>query len=119
MGVANCDGDDRRCKMSWTVVRGVYRKGIVEPLEIAPSQEGVQVLVLFPAHIGGTGAKGIWQRIKQDIAREIPDLLGMTGDEKRDEFDKLSNVIVERMPYRSVEEFERAMRGGEYGLVGY
>ena len=34
-------------------------------------------------------------------------------------FDRLSDVIAERMPYRSLEEFERAMRGDEYGLVGY
>jgi len=45
--------------------------------------------------------------------------MSMTDDEKREEFDRLSKMIAERMPYRSPEEFERAMRGDEYGLVGY
>jgi len=104
----------------WTVVKGVYKKGVVEPLDMAPRREGVEVLVLFPDPVGFTaGSKGVWQRIKQDLAREIPDLARMTADEKREEFDRLSCVVTEHMPYRSVEEFERAMRGDEYGLVGY
>ena len=105
--------------MAWVVVRGIYRKGMVEPLELAPHQEGVEVLVLFPESVRRTGAKGIWQQIKREMAKEIPDLLSMTDDQKREEFDRLSNVIAERMPYRSVEDFERAMRGDEYDLAGY
>jgi len=31
----------------------------------------------------------------------------MTEDEKREEFERLSSVIAERMPYRSLEKFER------------
>jgi len=105
--------------MPWTVVRGVYKKGIVEPLERVPHREGVEVLVLFPKRVMRTGAKGIWRQIKREMAKEMPDLVSMTEDEKREEFDRLSDVIAERMPYRSMEEFERAMRGDEYGLVGY
>ena len=105
--------------MSWEVARGVYKQGRIEPLERVSYREGVEVLILFPERVKRTGAKGIWQRVKQWIAEEIPDLLSMTEGEKRDEFDRLSNVIAERLPYRSVEEFERAMRGDEYGLVGY
>jgi hypothetical protein len=44
------------------------------------------------------------------MAREMPDLLSMTEDEKQEELDRLSNVIAKRMPYRSLEEFERAIR---------
>lgn len=105
--------------MPWTVVRAIYKRGIVEPLESVPYREGVEVLVLFPEQVRWTGAQGIWQRIKQEMASEMPDLVSMTEDEKREEFDRLSNMIAERMPYRSLEEFERAMRGNEYGLVGY
>ena len=83
------------------------------------SEKGAEVLVLFPERIHWTGVKGIWPQIKQEIAKQMPDLLGMTDNEKREEFDRLSKVIAERMPYRSLEEFERAMRGDEYGLVGY
>jgi len=105
--------------VSWTVVRGIYKKGIVEPLERVSHREGIEVLLLFPERLGRTGAKGLWLRIKQQMSREMPDLLSMTADEKRAEFDKLSNMIAERLPYHSVEELERAMRGDEYGLVGY
>jgi len=105
--------------MSWVVVKGMYKKGVVEPLESFPYREGVEVLILFPEGIKWTGVKGIWQQIKQEIAKQIPDLLSMTDDEKREEFDRLSNVIAEHMPYHSLEEFEGAMRGDEYGLVGY
>ena len=105
--------------MAWVVVKGIYKKGMVEPLELVPYREGVEVLVLFPESATRGRAKGIWQEIKGEIAKEIPDLLSMTDDQKQEEFDRLSNVIAERMPYRSVEEFERAMRGDQYGLVGY
>ena len=105
--------------MPWAVVRGMYEQGIVKPLEGVPYREGIEVLVLFPEQVGPTETGGIWQQIKEDMAREMPDLLSMTEDEKREEFDRLSSVIAERMPYRSPEEFERAMRGDEYGLVGY
>jgi len=105
--------------MPWAVVRAIYKRGVVEPLESVPYREGVEVLVLFPEQIKWAGAQGIWQRIKQEMAREMPDLVSMTEDEKREEFDRLSNVIAERMLYRSLEEFERAMQGDGYGLVGY
>jgi len=105
--------------MSWVVVKGIYKEGVVEPLELLPCRENVEVLVLFPERIKWTGVKGIWQQIKEEIAKQMPDLLSMTDDEKREEFDRLSNVIGERMSYHSLEEFERAMRGDEYGLVGY
>jgi len=51
--------------------------------------------------------------VKQEIAKEMPDLPSMTDDERQEEFDRLYDVIAERMPYRSMEEFERAMRGDE------
>ena len=105
--------------MSWAVVRGVYKKGIIEPLERVPYQKEAEVLILFPERLEFTGEKGMWQQIKRELAKEIPDLMSMTDDEKREEFDRLSKMIAERMPYRSPEEFERAMRGNEYGLVGY
>jgi hypothetical protein len=106
--------------MSWTVVRGIYKKGVVEPLELAPRREGVEVLVLFPAADQSPAeSRGTWHRIKQDLAREMPELAGMSADQRREEFERLSRIAAERMPYRSVEEFERAMRGDEYDLAGH
>jgi predicted DNA-binding antitoxin AbrB/MazE fold protein len=97
--------------MPWTIVRGVYKKGVVQPLEKLPHREGVEVLVLFPEPLKRTEGERAWQRIKQAIAEEMPDLVSMTKDERRGEFARLSKVIAESMPYRSLEEFERAMRG--------
>lgn len=106
--------------MPWTVARGVYKKGVIEPLDLVPRRDGMEVLVLFPQPDEGTaGSRGIWERIKQELAREIPELARMTADKKREEFDRLSHIVAEQMPYRSLEEFERAMRREEYGLVGY
>ena len=104
--------------MSWTVVRGIYKKGVVEPLDRAPQREGVEVLVLFPTQ-SPAASQGVWQRIKHDLAREMPELLDMTADDKREEFTRLSRKVAEGMPYQSVEEFERAMRGDEYDLTGH
>jgi hypothetical protein len=49
----------------------------------------------------------------------MPDLLLMTDDEAKAEFDKLSDKIAENLPFETVEEFEQAMRGDEYGLARY
>jgi predicted DNA-binding antitoxin AbrB/MazE fold protein len=105
--------------MAWAVVRGEYREGVVRPLEKAPSREGAEVLILFPERAEVAQGRGVWQQIKREIAREMPALLTMTAEERRADFDRLSSNIAENMPYRSVEEFERAMRGDEYGLTGY
>lgn len=103
----------------WTVVRGVYQGGVIEPLEITPHRDGTQVLVLFPEPVKLTENTKVWQRIKQAIAKELPDILSMTDAEKREEFDKLSAMVAERMSYRSVEDFEKAMSGDIYDLTGY
>jgi hypothetical protein len=102
--------------MTWTVVRGRYKHGVIELLEKAPDEEGLEVLILFPKP--GPGERpGIWGRMKQRIAREMPDLLGMTPEERKQEFDQLSATVVGQTPYHSLEEFEAVMRGDEYGLV--
>ncbi|PKO24201.1 MAG: hypothetical protein CVU38_00155 [Chloroflexi bacterium HGW-Chloroflexi-1] len=105
--------------MAWAVVRGEYLGGVVKPLEEAPSREGAEVLILFPERAEIVQGRGVWQQVKQEIAREMPDLRYMTAEARRADFDRLSSIIAENMPYRSVEEFERAMRGDEYGLTGY
>jgi predicted DNA-binding antitoxin AbrB/MazE fold protein len=100
-------------------VRGKYEQGIVKPLESTPHREGIEVLILFPEQVRPTGKERIWQQIKEAMGKEMPDLLNMTKDEKREEFDRLSSIIAERMSFDSLEEFERAMRGDDYGLAGH
>lgn len=105
--------------MTWEVVKGRYRQGFIKLAEEVPDQEGSEVLVLFPERRAKGEHHGMWQRMKQTIAAEIPDLLQMTDQERKKEFDTISSKIAEGMPYRSLEEFERAMRGDYYGIARY
>jgi hypothetical protein len=112
-----CRLDSRRYKMEWGVVKGVYKQGVVEPLERFPGPEGTEVLVLFPEPSTRARGRSIWQQIKREMAKEMPDLTRRTIAEKRREFDRLSQLIAEHMQYDSPEEFERAMRGDDYDLA--
>lgn len=107
--------------MAWAVVKGRYKQGVIKPLEKLPFRQGaeVQVFILFPDNIEQQSKNETWQQIKAQIAREMPALASMTSNEKEADFERLSKQITERMPYQSVEEFERAMRGDVYGLVGH
>jgi predicted DNA-binding antitoxin AbrB/MazE fold protein len=105
--------------MPWEVVRGRYEQGHVKPFEGLPHCEGQDVLILIPKQDRSIGTDETWRQIKENMTREMPDLLRMTDEEKRQEFAQLSKIIAERMPYDSLEAFERAMRGDDYALVGY
>ena len=105
--------------MAWTVVKGRYSHGIVEPLEKVSGQENAPVLILFPGRPLPRNASGIWQRIKETIAEEMPDLLQMSDEARQLEFDQISETVAEKIPYQSLEEFERVMRGDQYGLTRY
>lgn len=104
--------------MEWGVVKGVYKQGVVEPLERFPGREGTEVFVLFPEPAQARG-RSIWQQIKHELAQEMPDLENRTAAEKRREFERLSQQIAENLPYESPEELERVMRGDEYDLAGH
>jgi len=106
--------------MAWAVVKGSYKQGIVKPIESLPYRQDteVQVFILFPENIEPQSKNETWQQVKREIAREMPDLANMASNEKKAEFDRLSKQIADQTPYRSVAEFERAMRGDEYGLAG-
>ena len=105
--------------MTWAVVRGRYKQGVIELLEEVPDQEGMEVLILFPKRPDSSEHPGIWLRMKQKIAEEMPDLVAMTDEARKQEFDRLSTLVAKQMPYRSLEEFEAAMRGDEYDLIRY
>jgi hypothetical protein len=77
------------------------------------------VFVLFPEPTPNARGRSIWQQIKQEMAKEMPDLMNRTMTEKRREFDRLSQLIAEHLPYDSPEEMEKAMRGDEYDLAGH
>jgi hypothetical protein len=97
--------------MEWGVVKGIHKQGVVEPLERLPGREGTEVFVLFPEPVPKPRGYSIWQQIKKEMAKEMPDLEQQTTAEKRREFDRLSQLIAERLPYNSPEEMEKAMRG--------
>jgi len=103
--------------MEWVVVKGVYKQGVVEPLERLPGREGTEVLVLFTEPAPRRPGRGVWQQIKQEMVKEMPDLADQPLAEQRREFDRLSRMIAERLPYGSPEEFERAMCRDQYDLA--
>ncbi len=105
--------------MSWVVVKGIYREGKIEPLEEVIYRQGSEVLVLFPEVVARPRGQNIWQKLKQRLDQQSPELLTMTSAERQQDFDASSQKIAERMPYRSVTEFERAMRGDQYDLAGH
>lgn len=101
----------------WQTVKGTYKAGVIELTEPLPEREGQQVLILFPD--AGSQNAGIWQQIKSEFAREMPDLEQEQPDTAKVEFEALSAKVQEALPYETVEEFERAMRGDEHGLARY
>jgi hypothetical protein len=105
--------------MTWAVVRGQYKGGMVQPLEKMLGRDGTEVLILFPDYPVLVEAPGAWEQIEQAIAREMPDLTTMSTETRQTEFDRLSEKVAQNMPYRTREEFERAMRGDDYGLARY
>ena len=105
--------------MTWTVVEGTYRDGQVFLKEKVDDRNLSDVLVLIPNHSKAAKQSHIWERLRQQIATEMPDLLVMKERDQRREFDRLSTQIAQQMSYQSLEEFENAMRGDEYGLARY
>jgi hypothetical protein len=105
--------------MTWTVVEGTYRDGQVFLKEKVDDRNLSDVLVLIPNYSKTAKQSHTWERLRQQIATEMPDLLVMKERDQRREFDRLSTQIAQQMSYQSLEEFENAMRGDEYGLARY
>jgi hypothetical protein len=105
--------------MTWAVVRGQYKGGMVKPLEKMLGRDGIEVLILFPEYPARVEAPGVWEQIEQAIAKEMPDLTTMSAEARQTEFDQLSEKAAQNMPYRTLGEFEQAMRGDDYGLARY
>jgi hypothetical protein len=105
--------------MTWAVVKGQYKGGMIKPLEKMFGRDGAEVLILFPEYPARGEPPDAWERIEQAIAKEMPDLATMSAEARQIEFDQLSEKAAQNMPYRTLEEFEQAMRGDDYGLVRY
>lgn len=103
--------------MTWTVVEGTYRNGQIYLKEKIGSGEPLDVLVLIPEKHKAVNQEDSWNRLRQAIAAEMPDLLTMDKNGMRLEFERLSAKVAQNMPYGMVEEFEQAMRGDHDGLI--
>ena len=96
-------------------IRGVVAHGVIKPLERLPYPEGTEVTVTIPAR-----AKGVWERIRESIAEEYPDLREMTPDEAIEEFERLSDKMAEHIPFiKDWREMDRWMKGDEADLTGH
>jgi len=61
----------------------------------------------------------VYTSLRNRISKEVPELLKMSQEERIEEFKELSQKIRERLPYKSMEEFEQAMRGDNFDLARY
>ena len=54
--------------MTWTVVRGRYKRGTIELLERMPAPKGTEVLILLPERPRPYKKGGVWQhmRVRQE-----------------------------------------------------
>ena len=93
-------------------IRGVVANGVIKPLEMLPYPEGTEVTVTLP-----TKAKRVWERIRESIAEEYPDLREMTVSEAIEEFERLSDKIAEHHSFKDWREMDRWMKGDEYDLT--
>ena len=103
--------------MTWTIVEGTYKNGQIYLKEKFGNGEPLNVLVLIPEKSQSAGQEDSWHRLWQTIAAETPELLTMDKNSMCLEFERLSAKVTQNMPYQSVEEFEQAMRGDQYGRI--
>ena len=92
-------------------IRGVVAHGVIKPLETLPCPEGTEVTVTIPAR-----TKGVWERIRESIAEEYPDLREMTLEEAVEDFERLSDKMAKRIPFKDWREMDRWMKGDEADL---
>ncbi len=100
-------------------VQGVYHNGVVIPREKVPYHGAIDVVIVSVGDIEGEKNKGAqaYEKLRARIAEKHPELLKETDGEAEEAFEKLSQKVADTMPYKTIEEFERAMRGDEYGLI--
>lgn len=103
-------------------VLGVYHNGVVVPKERVPFKEDMEVVILFLRKKESTresGNSNAYEKLRHRIAQEVPELLKLTPQEKKEDFERLSKKVADNMPFKSVKEMERFMRGDFYGLARY
>lgn len=104
-------------------IRGVITDGIIRPLEKIPYPEGTIVNIVEEKRQETvkreTPKISLWQKLKDSIAEEYPELRKMTKDEATKEFERLSAKIRKNMKFKDWREMERHMKGNYYDLAGY
>lgn len=65
-------------------------------------------------------SRRIHEAVKAQIAEEYPELKRpRTPEQIKKDFDRITKKIRKQIPFKSLEEMERAMRGDDFGLVRY
>jgi len=64
-------------------------------------------------------ATDVWQLIRARLAAAQPELLTMSEADLRSEFERLSMQAAANLPFHSLEELERDLRGDDYSLARY
>ena len=97
-------------------VRGVYRDGAVELSESVSASNGQDVVVIFPDLLPNQDEESYRDILRRKIAKVDPQFLEMTSEERQIEFERISIKVADRLPFRTPEEFMKAMRRENFDL---
>jgi len=99
-------------------IKGVYNKrGIVELKEKIDSPDDVEVLVIFP--LDWKEQTSIYNRLKAKLKENYPDLKNRTKQQKKEDFERISEKIAKELPFSSWKEMDKVLKGGSYGISGH
>ena len=100
-------------------VKDVYRDGVVELFENVDASNGQNVVVIFPDLLPAQDEESYRDRLWRKIAKVDPQFLEMTCVERQIEFERISAKVADSTPYRTPEEFVKAMRSENFDPVGH
>jgi len=96
-------------------IKGVYKKrGTVELRESIEAPDDVEVLVIFPNK--SSKQTLIYNRLKAKLKENYPNLKNRTKQQKKEDFERISEKISQELPFKSWKEMDRALKGDSYGL---
>lgn len=98
-------------------IKGTYkREGTVELRESIDASDDVEVLVIFPDKEKQTS---IYDKLKAKLEKSYPNLKNRTKQQKKEDFEKISEKIAKELPFESWKEMDRVLKGDSYGLSGH
>lgn len=90
-------------------IKGIYKKrGTVKLRESIDAPDGLEVLVVFPTE--KVRSSNIYSRLKAELEENYPNLKNRTKQQKKEDFEKISEKIAKELPFESWQEMDRALK---------